>query len=183
VPKPVEVEDEYEEEEDEIPGAPQVFDKEDLREKIAKLPVRFAQQEKEMATDEDLAEFQNAQSLKGYKFPTMELLEEPEIGFNEKLESLVREQAEALESAMQEYRINGEVVDIESGPAITLYHIRLAPGTKVAQINAIESDLARSLKAVNIRVVSNMEGRDTIGIEVPNPTKERVRLKELMSNR
>ncbi|MFG0314131.1 MAG: DNA translocase FtsK, partial [Phycisphaerales bacterium] len=50
-------------------------------------------------------------------------------------------------------------------------------------INAIESDLARSLKAVNIRVVANMEGRDTIGIEVPNPTKERVRLKELMSNR
>jgi len=185
VPKPVEVEDEYDEyeEEDDVPGAPQVFDNEDLREKIAKLPVRFAQQEKEMATDEDLAEFQDVQSLEGYKFPTMELLEEPEIGFNEKLESLVREQAEALESAMQEYKINGEVVDIESGPAITLYHIRLAPGTKVAQINAIESDLARSLKAVNIRVVSNMEGRDTIGIEVPNPTKERVRLKELMSNR
>lgn len=183
VPQPIEVEDEYEEEEDEVPGAPQVFDNDELREKIAKLPVRFAQQEKEMATDEDLAEFQNVQSLEGYKFPTMELLEEPEIGFNEKLESLVREQAEALESAMQEYKINGEVVDIESGPAITLYHIRLAPGTKVAQINAIESDLARSLKAVNIRVVSNMEGRDTIGIEVPNPTKERVRLKELMSNR
>ena len=182
VPKPVEVEDEYDEEDD-VPGAPQVFDNEELREKIAKLPVRFAQQEKEMATDEDLAEFQDVQSLEGYKFPTMELLEEPEIGFNEKLESLVREQAEALESAMQEYKINGEVVDIESGPAITLYHIRLAPGTKVAQINAIESDLARSLKAVNIRVVSNMEGRDTIGIEVPNPTKERVRLKELMSNR
>lgn len=182
VPKPIEVEDEYEEE-DEGPGAPQVFDNEELREKIAKLPVRFAQQEKEMATDEDLAEFQDVQSLEGYKFPTMDLLEEPEIGFNEKLESLVREQAEALESAMQEYKINGEVVDIESGPAITLYHIRLAPGTKVAQINAIESDLARSLKAVNIRVVSNMEGRDTIGIEVPNPTKERVRLKELMSNR
>ncbi|MHA7811907.1 MAG: DNA translocase FtsK [Phycisphaerales bacterium] len=188
VPKPVEVEeaveeDEYLEEDEDTPGAPQVFDKEDLREKIAKLPVRFAQDEREMATDEDLAEFQNAQNLEGYKFPTMELLEEPEIGFNEKLESLVREQAEALESAMQEYKINGEVVDIESGPAITLYHIRLAPGTKVAQINAIESDLARSLKAVNIRVVANMEGRDTIGIEVPNPTKERVRLKELMSNK
>ncbi|MEZ6164858.1 MAG: DNA translocase FtsK [Phycisphaerales bacterium] len=188
VPKPIEAEDEYEyededEEEDEVPGAPQVFDKEDLREKIAKLPVRFAQNEKEEATDADLAEFQNAQNLEGYKFPTMDLLEEPEYGFNEKLESLVRGQAEALESAMQEYRINGEVVDIESGPAITLYHIKLAPGTKVAQINAIESDLARSLKAVNIRVVSNMEGRDTIGIEVPNPTKERVRLKELMSNR
>jgi DNA segregation ATPase FtsK/SpoIIIE, S-DNA-T family len=179
-PVPQPVEDELE---DDAPGAPQVFSQDDLREKIAKLPVRFAQENKEMATDEDLAEFQDVQSLEGYKFPTMELLEEPELGFNEKLESLVRGQAEALEHALQQYKINGEVVDIESGPAITIYHIRLAPGTKVAQINAIESDLARALKAVNIRVVANMAGRDTIGIEVPNPTKERVRLKELMSNR
>lgn len=181
VPQPV-VEYEDKDDEDEV-GAPQVFDRDKLREKIEALPVRFAQENKSMATDEDLAEFQNAQSLEGYKFPTMELLEEPEIGFNEKLEALVRNQAESLEHALTQYKIDGEVVDIESGPAITLYHIRLAPGTKVAQINAIESDLARSLKAVNIRVVSNMEGRDTIGIEVPNPTKERVRLKELMSNR
>ena len=180
VPQPIE-EDEIEEEDG--PGAPQVFSQDDLREKIAKLPVRFAQENKEMATDEDLADFQDVQSLEGYKFPTMELLEEPEVGFNEKLETLVRGQAEALEHALQQYKINGEVVDIESGPAITIYHIRLAPGTKVSQINAIESDLARSLKAVNIRVVSNIVGRDTIGIEVPNPTKERVRLKELMSNR
>ncbi|MEM8757784.1 MAG: DNA translocase FtsK, partial [Planctomycetota bacterium] len=50
-------------------------------------------------------------------------------------------------------------------------------------LNAIASDLARSLKAENIRVVSNMEGRDTVGVEVPNPTKERVRLKELMGSR
>lgn len=178
VPQPIDEDDE-----DDVVGAPQVFSQEDLREKIAKLPVRFAQQNKEMATDDDLADFQDVQSLEGYKFPTMDLLVEPEVGFNAKLEELVRDQAEALEHALQQYKINGEVVDIESGPAITLYHIRLAPGTKVSQINAIESDLARSLKAVNIRVVANMIGRDTIGVEVPNPTKERVRLKELMSNR
>lgn len=201
VPKPIEAEEieeleeaaaEYddaeeaaieEEEEEALPNAPQVFDRDKLREKIQALPVRFGQANKAIATDADLSDFQNAQNLEGYKFPTLELLEEPEIGFNEKLESLVREQAENLEAALRQYKINGEVVDIESGPAITLYHIRLAPGTKVAAINAIESDLARSLKAVNIRVVSNMEGRDTVGVEVPNPTKERVRLKELMSNR
>ncbi len=177
-PVPQQIEDD-----EDVVGAPQVFSQDDLREKIAKLPVRFAQQNKEMATDEDLADFQDVQSLEGYRFPSMDLLVEPEVGFNEKLETLVRDQAQALEHALQQYKINGEVVDIESGPAITIYHIRLAPGTKVSQINAIESDLARSLKAVNIRVVSNMVGRDTIGIEVPNPTKERVRLKELMSNR
>ncbi|MFK7884806.1 MAG: DNA translocase FtsK 4TM domain-containing protein, partial [Phycisphaerales bacterium] len=194
VPKPIEEDEieelddaaaEYEDEiedEEELPNAPQVFDRDKLREKIQALPVRFGQANKAIATDEDLSEFQDVQNLEGYKFPTMDLLEEPEIGFNQKLESLVREQAENLEAALRQYKINGEVVDIESGPAITLYHIRLAPGTKVAAINAIESDLARSLKAVNIRVVSNMEGRDTVGVEVPNPTKERVRLKELMSN-
>ncbi len=181
-----EASDETDADEDEdvsIPGAPQVFDRDKLRAKIQALPVRFAQANKAVATDKDLADFQNWDNLDGYKFPTLELLEEPEEGFNLKLESLVRDQAENLEAAMRQYRIDGEVVDIESGPAITLYHIRLAPGTKVAQLTAISSDLARSLKAVNIRIVSNMEGRDTVGVEVPNPTKERVRLKELMSNR
>ncbi|MBL4808789.1 MAG: DNA translocase FtsK [Phycisphaerales bacterium] len=178
-PVPQQVEDD----EEDVVGAPQVFDREKLREKIDALPVRFAQKNMEMATDADLAEYQDVQSLEGYRFPPMDLLEEPEVGFNAKLEDLVREQAEALEHALTQYKIDGEVVDIESGPAITLYHIRLAPGTKVSQISGIESDLARALKAINIRVVSNMEGRDTIGIEVPNPTKERVRLKELMSNR
>ncbi len=175
--------DDAEDDEEPTPGAPQVFDRDKLRAKIQALPVRFAQANKAVATDQDLADIQNWDSLDGYKFPTLELLEEPEEGFNQKLESLVREQAENLEAAMRQYKIDGEVVDIESGPAITLYHIRLAPGTKVAQLTAISSDLARSLKAVNIRIVSNMEGRDTVGVEVPNPTKERVRLKELMSNR
>ena len=73
------------------------------------------------------------------------------------------------------------VVGIDSGPAITLYEIRLAPGTKVASVNAISSDIARAMKAQNIRVVANIPGKDTIGIEVPNSQKEKVRLKELMT--
>ncbi len=172
-----------EEDEDELPGAPQVFDQEALREKIAKLPLRFSGSNRQVATEEDLSELQNMAELEGYKFPGLDLLEDPEEDFDERLEEVVREQAEALEAALRQYKIDGEVVDIESGPVITLYHVKLAPGTKVAAINAISSDLARQLKAVNIRVVSNMEGRDTVGVEVPNLTKEKVRLKELMGNR
>ncbi len=117
-----------------------------------------------------------------YRFPGLDLLEEPEANFSLKLEEYVRSQAEALEAALKQYKIDGEVVGIESGPVITLYEVRLAPGTKVAQVNAVDSDIARALKAVNIRIVSNMAGRDTVGIEVPNEVKEKVRLKELMSN-
>ena len=46
----------------------------------------------------------------------------------------------------------------------------------------MSSDIARALKAVNIRIVANMQGRDTVAVEVPNANKEKVRLKELMSN-
>ncbi|MAY74771.1 MAG: hypothetical protein CMJ31_08695, partial [Phycisphaerae bacterium] len=171
------------EDEDEDIGAPQVFDRDKLKAKIAALPVRFAGTNKGEATEADLAEFQNAAELAGYKFPPVDLLEPPEEGFNEQLEEYVREQAEALENALTEYKLSGEVVGIESGPVITLYHVALAPGTKVAQLNAIASDLARSLKSVNIRIVPNMVGRDTIGIEVPNAKKEKVRLRELMADR
>ncbi len=172
------------EDDDELPGAPQVFDRDKLREKINALPVRFASAEKGAATQADLDAYQqNARAMEGYRFPTLDLLEDPEEGFNEQLEAHVREQAEGLEAALREYKIRGEVVGIESGPVITLYHVRLAPGTKVAALNAVSSDLARSLKAVNIRIVPNIPGRDTVGIEVPNAKKEKVRLKELMRNR
>lgn len=176
--------EEYEDEdEDDLPGAPQVFSEDQLREKMAALPVRFASTSRKIATEDDLRDLQNEQALEGYKFPGLDLLVEPEENFTAKLESLVREQAEALESALREYKIDGEVAGIESGPVITQYDVRLAPGTKVAALNAVSSDVARALKAVNIRIVANQAGRDTVGVEVPNPTKEKVRLKELMSNR
>jgi S-DNA-T family DNA segregation ATPase FtsK/SpoIIIE len=157
------------------------FTPEELRAKMAKLPVRFASQTKRSATEADLRDIQNTQDLEGYRFPGLDLLEEPEGNFVQTMESYIREQAEALEKALKEYRIDGEVVGVESGPVITMYELRLAPGTKVAALSAVASDLARALKSVNIRIVTNIAGRDTVGVEVPNAQKEKVRLKELMT--
>ncbi len=163
---------------------PESFDPEELREKIAKLPVRFASTQRNEAMaepdDESVTTAEQEQSLADYKFPTAELLLDPEDNFSEKMESFVREQAEALEQALRTYRIDGEVVGVDSGPVITLYEVRLAPGTKVSALTSVSSDIARSLKAVNIRIVANMVGKDTVGVEVPNLKKERVRLKELL---
>jgi S-DNA-T family DNA segregation ATPase FtsK/SpoIIIE len=64
---------------------------------------------------------------------------------------------------------------------VTLYSVELAPGTRVARLQAIDDDIARALGAPNIRIISNMVGRTAVGIEVPNKQKEKVRLKELMS--
>ncbi|MFO0834331.1 MAG: DNA translocase FtsK 4TM domain-containing protein [Phycisphaerales bacterium] len=180
------------EEASDTPGPAQVYSEDALREKIAKLPILFGQKDKKLATAEDLKGVQSSDdpALAGvaaavepsrpYEFPSLDLLEVPEENFNAKLEEYVREQATALESALRQYRIDGEVVGIESGPVITLYDVRLAPGTKVAAISAVSSDIARALKAINIRIVPNQVGRDTVGIEVPNTQKEKVRLRELM---
>ncbi len=158
------------------PDANKPFTPEELRAKIKKLPINFAPQAKKQSAA-PLREV----DLSGYQFPSMEPLIEPESNFTDEQEKIVREQALALEQALQQYRIEGEVVGIDSGPVITLFEVRLAPGTKVASLNGVSSDLARALKAHNIRIVPNTAGKDTIGIEVPNIYKERVRLKELMT--
>ncbi|MCH8821944.1 MAG: DNA translocase FtsK 4TM domain-containing protein [Planctomycetes bacterium] len=157
---------------------PERLSTDELRKKIARLPLRIAGAEQTVAKDEDIPREDN---FEGYKFPTLELLEDPEHNYSSKMESFVRKQAEQLEAALHTYHIKGEVVGIESGPVVTLYSLQLVPGTKVAKIQAVASDIARSLRAQNIRLVPNMVGKTTVGIEVPNILKERVRLKELMS--
>ncbi|MBX3359703.1 MAG: DNA translocase FtsK 4TM domain-containing protein [Phycisphaeraceae bacterium] len=163
------------------PAQPRTYDPEALRAKIARLPLRFASATTRAATEEDMRDIQNASELEGYQFPGLDILEDPEVNYSERMEAFVREQAEILGRALAEYRIDGEVVGIESGPVITNYEIRLAPGTKGAVLQSVASDLARALKAINIRIVPNTAGRDTVGIEVPNAIKEKVRLKELMT--
>ena len=153
---------------------------EEIRAKIAKLPVKMAATRKEVARDEDIP---REQDLTGYQFPTLELLEEPEHNFSQKMESIVREQAQVLEQALHTFQIEGEVVGIESGPVVTLYSVELAPGTRVARLETISKDIARALQAPNIRIIPNMVGRTAVGIEVPNRHKEKVRLKELMSGK
>ena len=131
-----------------------------------------------MPRDEDIP---RQECFEDYEFPTLQLLEDPESNYSAKMETFVRKQAQQLEESLETYSIDGEVTGIESGPVVTLYSVQLAPGTKVAKVQAVASDIARSLRAHNIRIVPNMVGKTTVGIEVPNLYKERVRLKELMS--
>ncbi len=167
-----------------ISGKPEAVDMNALRDKISKLPVNMASKRRKV----EAAKIADAEvdlprtvDYSGYKFPSLDLLKDPEDTYSEKMEIYVRQQAEALEHALQVYGIAGEVVGIDSGPVITLYEVQLAPGTKVSTINSISSDIARALRAQNIRIVPNMAGKTTVGIEVPNTHKERVRIKELMT--
>jgi len=115
-----------------------------------------------------------------YHLPDWSVLAESEHGYAESQEQFVREQAALLEQALREFNIDAHVVEIDTGPVITMYELALAPGIKVSAISALSNDIQRSLKAETVRIVAPIPGKSTVGIEVPNAEKEKVRLKELM---
>jgi len=118
--------------------------------------------------------------LGDYHLPDWDCLAEAEHGFAQSQEQFVREQAAILEQALREFSIEAQVVEIDTGPVITMYEISLAPGIKVSAITALSNDIMRALKAESVRIVAPVPGKNTVGIEVPNAQKEKVRLKELM---
>ena len=176
--------EEEEEEDDEIDAAPALpvrtaQSDAELKAKISKLPVRIATTPKKAAMrDEDIP---RTVDYSGYQFPGIDLLADPTGNFSAEMESFVREQAKKLTEAMGVFDIQGEVKQIDSGPVVTLYHVELAEGTRAARLQPVADDLARKLKAPNIRIINNLVGSGAVGIEVPNPKREQVRLKELMS--
>ncbi len=118
--------------------------------------------------------------LDSYNLPGWDVLAEAEHGFAQNQEQHVREKAALLEQALREFGVDAHVVEIDTGPVITMYEIALAPGIKVGAITSLHNDIARSLSAMTIRIVAPVPGKNTVGIEVPNDEKEKVRMKELM---
>jgi S-DNA-T family DNA segregation ATPase FtsK/SpoIIIE len=118
--------------------------------------------------------------LGDYQLPEWNQLADAEYGYAETQEAFVREKAAELERALKEFNIDAHVVEIDTGPVITMYELSLAAGIKVSAISALSNDIQRSLKAETVRIVAPIPGKNTVGIEVPNAEKEKVRLKDLM---
>ena len=69
------------------------------------------------------------------------------------------------------------------GPVVTRFEVELPKGIKVSQVSNLNKDLARSLGVGSIRIVEVIEGRETIGIEVPNSERENVLLSEIIASK
>ncbi len=119
-------------------------------------------------------------SYDDYELPPLDLLAEPEHTFPAVQEKVVKSKAADLETLLSEFNINAKVVAADTGPVVTMFELELAAGVKVSQISALSNDMARALAAGAVRVVAPLPGKHTIGIEVPNSEKERVRIKNMM---
>jgi S-DNA-T family DNA segregation ATPase FtsK/SpoIIIE len=86
--------------------------------------------------------------------------------------------ARMLETVLQDFGIKGEIVKVRPGPVVTLYELEPAPGTRSSRVIGLADDIARSMSAVSVRVAV-VPGLNVIGIELPNPSREMVFLREL----
>ena len=116
--------------------------------------------------------------------PKLSLLDEKtEISSDETSESSLRQLGELVVSKLAEYNINDVTVEsIQPGPVVIRLELKLPSGLKVNQVSNISKDLARSLAKTSVRIVEVIEGKDTIGIEVPREDRQPVLLSEVLSS-
>lgn len=116
-----------------------------------------------------------------YQYPSVEMLSKPKNASHTISEKELEKIAADLENVLQEFGVNGKIVKIRPGPVVTLYELEPAPGTKTARVIGLADDIARSMSAVSVRIAV-VPGSNTIGIEMPNPTRDIVFFRELIEN-
>lgn len=115
-----------------------------------------------------------------YELPPIDLLQQPQVRTTTTMTAEALEQsAGLLESVLEDFGVKGEVIDVRPGPVVTLYEFEPAPGVKSSRVIGISDDIARSMSALSARVAV-VPGRNVIGIELPNPVRETVYLRELI---
>jgi S-DNA-T family DNA segregation ATPase FtsK/SpoIIIE len=118
----------------------------------------------------------------GYVLPALDLLAMARTSGRTVLSAEVLEaNATALEGVLADFGVRGEIINARPGPVVTLYELEPAPGIKSSRVIGLADDIARSMSALSARVAV-VAGRNAIGIELPNPTREKVYLRELLSS-
>ena len=119
----------------------------------------------------------------GYILPDpQELLSDPSGPIARLSDDELKLQSEILTKALKSFAIEGRVTEVRPGPVVTMYEFEPAPGTKVARIVNLADDLALALKAISLRIVAPLPGKSVVGIEVPNPHREMVSMKEVVTS-
>ncbi|HEU4660294.1 MAG TPA: DNA translocase FtsK 4TM domain-containing protein [Pseudolabrys sp.] len=141
-----------------------------------------AEQEEEVAPRRRSAKPAARRSSGGYVLPSLGLLAAPRASDRTTLSSEeIQNNATALESVLSDFGVRGEIINARPGPVVTLYELEPAPGIKSSRVIGLADDIARSMSAVSARVAV-VSGRNAIGIELPNPTREKVYLRELLDD-
>ncbi|WP_297113520.1 DNA translocase FtsK 4TM domain-containing protein, partial [uncultured Devosia sp.] len=115
----------------------------------------------------------------GFELPELSLLAEPKRSgpmpehAPERLEDMARQ----LEAVLADFGVKGDIINVRPGPVVTLFELEPAPGIKSSRVISLADDIARSMSAISARVAV-VPGRNAIGIELPNQSRETAYFRE-----
>ena len=111
------------------------------------------------------------------------MLEAPTGGGNGVDDESLQENAVALLEKLSQHAIEGTITEIRTGPLVTTYEFRPAPGVKANRVVSMAGDLALAMRCESVRVVPNIPGKGVMGFEIPNEKRARITLRELLACR
>ncbi len=124
---------------------------------------------------------QSTKIIKKFKLPLVDFLKEPTKSERDKDRSAEKIDESFLEKILLDFGVEGKIKKINHGPVVTLHEFEPAAGVKVSKIINLSEDIARNTSSESARI-STIPGRNTIGIEIPNSSRENVYLSEIISN-
>lgn len=132
-----------------------------------------------VGVDED---YDHRAELSRYVFPSTDLLiDRLEVKAFDMTEQ--QENKDLIIKTLRDYKVEIQRIEATVGPTVTLYEVVPADGVRIAQIERLEDDIARSLAAIGIRIIAPIPGRGTVGIEVPNRDPQIVSIRAILSSK
>ena len=141
---------------------------------------RVAHQPSLIPIDEPVVTEMETVPLKSVNFPSPDLLLAPEAPFPVDEDEL-RERADLIEEKTKEFEVTGQVQQIHPGPVVTTFEFKPEAGVKYSKVTGLDQDLCLALEAESVRI-DRIPGKSTVGIEVPNPNRATITLRELIES-
>ena len=114
--------------------------------------------------------------------PPMEFMSAADDAHRHDMERELDALGEVLIEKLRTFNVEGEIGGRTTGPVVTQYEVIPAPGVKVSKIANLDADLALAMKAQSIRIVAPVPGKGAVGVEIPNPVPEVVRLRDILDS-
>ena len=117
-----------------------------------------------------------------YQLPDISVFQRPPEGVHKYDRDSLIMNSRILEKKLQDFGIGGRCVTVHPGPVITMYEFEPASGVKVNRIVTLADDLALALRALSVRIIAPLPGKSVVGIEVANPDRETVYLRDILES-
>jgi len=161
-----------------LPPAPEVIEPPEITQPVVVEPAKPRSLDKQGLAWQETFAFSKA-GLQSFQLPPVGLLKPPSSAELARTREELQDNAETLRRKLQDFDVEGRIVQVSPGPIITSYEFEPAAGVTVSQVVNLSDDLALAMKAAAVRIVGPIPGRGTVAVEVPNDRTATVYLREI----